>query len=308
MKQTVVLNLPPDKIRAMQQTYRSALKPKTPAYAVFSASVDGVTITAYQSGKVVFQGLNAEGIAKTWGTAEKKPAAAAKQSPLPKNFASWNVIGSDEVGNGSYFGPVVVCACYVTKEQMPLLKELGVKDSKELSDSSIRSIASDLVHVVPYQELIVTPEKYNQIQPEYNVNRMKVALHNQAIHLLLNKIAPVKPDAILIDQFTPEANYRNYLKKEKHPVTDNLYFATKGEQYHLSVAAASIICRTRFLEALDTAGSELGFTVPSGAGKQSDLTAARILKRGGTALLGRYAKLHFANTEKAKKLLPGSGY
>lgn len=44
---------------------------------------------------------------------------------------------------------------------------------------------------------------------------MKVALHNQAIHLLLKKIEPEKPEAILIDQFTPEANFKKYARLEK---------------------------------------------------------------------------------------------
>lgn len=44
---------------------------------------------------------------------------------------------------------------------------------------------------------------------------MKVALHNQAIYLLLQELAPTKPEGILIDQFTPENNYRKYVRNEK---------------------------------------------------------------------------------------------
>ncbi|MDP4340100.1 hypothetical protein QR506_24960, partial [Escherichia coli] len=78
---------------------------------------------------------------------------------------------------------------------------------------------------------------------KYNAVRMKVALHNQAIHLLLKKIEPEKPEAILIDQFTPEANFKKYARLEKNQLQEKLYFVTKGEQYHLAVAAASIISR-----------------------------------------------------------------
>ena len=132
---------------------------------------------------------------------------------------------------------------------------------------------------------------------------MKVALHNQAIHLLLQKIAPTKPDAVLIDQFTPEANFKKYVQSEKNQIQEKLYFVTKGEQYHLAVAAASIISRASFLEELDKASAELGFTLPSGAGTKSDHVAAKILQKGGVPLLENYAKLHFANTEKAKRLM-----
>lgn len=305
MSQSITLICDKSTINKMSTSYQNYLA-KTPPYAIFSAKLKGVTVTAYQSGKVLFQGLNAEQEASKWGeSASKKtpPKKKNNEATLPPNFTNWSVVGSDEVGNGSYLGPVVVCATYAKKEQLPLLKELGVKDSKMLTDTMIRQIAKDLIHVLPYKQLIVTPKKYNEIQPNYNVNRMKVALHNQAIHLLLKEIEPEKPDAILIDQFTTENSYRNYLKREPNPVTENLYFKTKGEQYHLSVAAASIICRATFLDELDKASRELGFTIPSGAGTKSDQAAAKILKRGGIDLLDEYAKLHFANTEKAKKLL-----
>lgn len=307
MSNSCVIKVSPATLKKMAQSYQTNLKSKTPPYAEFAAKVGSTTITAYTSGKVMFQGGQALAEAAKWdpsASTEKKAAKKTSQTnSLPADFASWAAVGSDEVGNGSYLGPVIVCAAYVEPSQMPLLKELGVRDSKELTDQQIRAIAADLEHVIQYRKLVVTPEKYNQIQPNYNVNRMKVALHNQAIYLLLQDLAPVKPQGILIDQFTPESNYRKYLAQEKDQVTENLYFATKGEQYHLAVAAASIICRTSFLDALDEASRELGFTVPSGAGPKSDLAAAKILKRGGMDLLNKYAKLHFANTEKAKKKL-----
>ncbi|MEG2937139.1 MAG: ribonuclease HIII [Vagococcus sp.] len=305
MSQSITLLCDKPTIQKMKNTYET-YQIKTPPYAVFSSKLPGVTVTAYNSGKVLFQGVQAENESAKWGkashTPKKQSSTQKKEADLPKDFQNWAVLGSDEVGNGSYLGPVVVCATYVTKENMPLLKELGVKDSKMLTDPMIRKIAKDLVHVVPYKQLIVTPKKYNEIQPNYNVNRMKVALHNQAIHLLLEELKPVKPQGILIDQFTTEKSYRSYLTREPNPVTENLYFKTKGEQYHLSVAAASIICRATFLDELDKASKELGFTVPSGAGTKSDQAAAKILKKGGLSLLENYAKLHFANTEKAKKI------
>lgn len=43
-----------------------------------------------------------------------------------------SIVGSDEVGTGDFFGPMTVVAVYVDAKQIPLLKELGVKDSKKL--------------------------------------------------------------------------------------------------------------------------------------------------------------------------------
>lgn len=298
---SAVLKLSKTEIKKLKNYYADYLLNKKVPYSEFSAKKNGISITAYTSGKVLFQGNNAEQEAARWGKTDS--SETKKSNSLPKNFASLAVLGSDEVGNGSYFGPLCVCAAYADKEHLDALKRLGVKDSKMLTDDQIRKMATAIKELIPYRLLVVNPEKYNEIQPKYNAVRMKVALHNQAILLLLDQIAPTKPEAILIDQFTSEANYMKYVKQETQRVDQKIYFVTKGEQYHLSVAAASIISRASFLEELDKASLELGTKVPSGAGKPSDELAAKLLRQGGMDLLRKFAKLHFANTEKAKKLI-----
>lgn len=289
-------------LQKIKNYYTPYLIDKNIPYSLFFAKKNNVTITAYTSGKILFQGEKAELEARRWiDNASKKELE--KKGSLPTGFSQKSIIGSDEVGNGSYFGPLVVCAVYAETSLLPALKKLGVKDSKMLQDKQIRQIAKELETLVPHQLLNVTPQKYNEVQSTYNAVRMKVALHNQAIYLLLQKIAPKEPEAILIDQFTSERNYRNYLNQEAHPVTDSLYFITKGEQYHLAVAAASILSRAKFLDELDRASAELGFDIPSGAGYQSDQVAAKILRKGGLPLLSNYAKIHFQNTTKAQKLI-----
>lgn len=307
----VVIKASPEVLAKIKYFYQDKLLNKKPPYTEFAAKDNGVSITAYTSGKVMFQGNNAEKEAAIW-TAQGGTAAPAKKkndkpstpaaNGLPKNISQMALIGSDEVGNGSYFGPVIVCAVYAGGQQLTDLKKLGVKDSKMLTDVQIRQLAPKIEALVPFQKLIVTPAKYNEIQPQYNAVRMKVALHNQAIYLLQQKLKPLQAEGVLIDQFTPEGNYRKYLRSEKTHAAGPLYFVTKGEQYHLAVAAASILCRAAFLDELEKASKELGFTVPSGAGSKSDQVAAKILKKGGLALLGQYAKLHFANTGKAARL------
>lgn len=47
-------------------------------------------------------------------------------------FKGIPTIGSDEVGTGDYFGPIVVTASFVDKKMMSKLYELGVRDSKKL--------------------------------------------------------------------------------------------------------------------------------------------------------------------------------
>ena len=114
---------------------------------VFAAKLPDTSITAYKSGKVLFQGAGAEREAARWGTAEVKARSAAvktKGDLLPDRLQQLSVLGSDETGTGDFFGPVTVAACFVRADQVELVRELGVKDSKQLTDDLMRKIAPDL--------------------------------------------------------------------------------------------------------------------------------------------------------------------
>ncbi|KRG14475.1 ribonuclease HIII [Lederbergia galactosidilytica] len=303
-----VIQVTQTEIEKMKSYYAQYLKTNNPPGSVFSAKKQGCTITAYRSGKVMFQGTGNEAEAKQWGGAlpTKKAAPAKKKSsgiPLPSNISSLSVIGSDEVGKGDYFGPLTVVATYVKKEQIPLVKELGVQDSKNLSDVEIVKIAKDLITFLPYSLLTLPNEKYNQLQSSgMTQGKITARLHNQALNYLLKKIEPEKPDAILVDQFAEAPVYYRHLQGVKEICRENVYFSTKAESIHLSVAAASILARYAFLKAMDQLSQKAGFKLTKGAGPKVDQDAARLIQIQGIQALNTFTKTHFANTEKAKKI------
>lgn len=271
-----------------------------PAYAIFAAKTPYARITIYASGKIVFQGSNPEQEAQKWQNSTNNNSNTPNN--LPTNFNQLAIIGSDEVGNGSYFGPLVVCAAYVAKEDLLFLKELGVKDSKELTDATMQAIAPKIKAKVPHQILVVNPAKYNAIQPNYNAVHMKTVLHNRALYLLEQKLNNHQIDGILVDQFTSENNYNNYLQQETKQPQAKIYFTTKGEQYHLAVASASIIARTTFLDWFTEIKKTTGLDLPMGASAKVDLVASQIINKYGINYLNQLAKMHFKNTEKALNL------
>lgn len=303
-----VLLVSKETLTDMKRYYTTYLKATPPPGGFFAAKKGSINITAYNSGKVLFQGAASQNEAAIWQEkativpAKKKAASSSLNVPLPKGFSNWSVIGSDEVGTGSYFGPLTVVAAYVDQSQLALLKELGVRDSKEMKDPEIIRVAKDLITFLPHSLLNVMPEKYNTIQPTMSQGKMKAVLHNQALGHVIEKINPKKPDGILIDQFELPATYFKHISDQPKQIKETVYFQTKGEGHHLAVAAASIIARYAFLKGLDELTAQAGMKIPSGAGTNSDLVAAKLLKQGGIPLLGKYAKLHFANTEKAKKI------
>ncbi|PIC74727.1 ribonuclease HIII [Sporosarcina sp. P17b] len=277
---------------------------------IFAAKTSDTSITAYRSGKVLFQGAGADREAARWSAnvsisavAKPKPSGATGDT-LPANFASLSVLGSDETGTGDFFGPITVAACFVSSDQIELVKELGVKDSKQLTDAYMQQIANDLKEVVTYSVKTLDNAAYNDIQSQgWSQGKIKAILHNQALQEVLEKIDPVVPEHILIDQFAQRKTYFNYLKDESNIIRDKVLFSTKAENLHVSVATASILARVAFLEAMDQLSIEAGVTLPKGAGPRVDQVACQIIRKKGEPFLHSITKVHFANTQKALKLV-----
>lgn len=274
---------------------------------IFAAKLPDTAITMYKSGKLMFQGGGAEREAARWGTVEKTATPlstiGAKGDVLPNNFATMSVLGSDETGTGDYFGPITVAAVYVPTSKIDLMNELGVKDSKMLTDDYMRKIAPDLRAACVHSVLVLRNEKYNNLQGKgYSQGKMKAMMHNKALQNTLSKMAPEKPEFILIDQFAERGVYYNYLKNERELVQENVYFSTKAEQLHVAVATASILARAAFLKEMDRLSDITGFTLMKGASNKVDVQAARIWRNQGEEFLRSITKWHFANTDKARKM------
>ena len=279
-------------IQAFVQKYEQALTPSKNPYIRYFLKLPQTSVSIYTSGKVLLQGEAAERYASFFGY-QVSPVTSGQNFPM---------IGTDEVGNGSYFGGLAVVASFVTPDQHDFLRKLGVGDSKTLTDQKIRQIAPPLKEKIQHQALLLSPSKYNEVIGErYNAVSVKVALHNQAIFLLLQK--GVHPEKIVIDAFTSTQNYEKYLKNEANHFSNPVSLEEKAEGKYLAVAVSSIIARDLFLENLENLGKELGYQLPSGAGTASDKVASQILRAYGMQGLNFCAKLHFKNTEKAKKLL-----
>lgn len=310
---TKVLHLNKETIKQMENHYREYISLTVPQGAIFLARVTGCTITAYRSGKVMFQGAKFESEVNLWLQSNKDSfktistktvSTKPKQvHTLPRNFETLSIIGSDEVGTGDYFGPVVVASAFVEQSNIPILQQLGVQDSKDLTDKQISDIAQKIISIIPYSLLVLHNEKYNNLQQSgYNQGKIKAILHNQALLNTSKRIAPKNPDGILIDQFCEPGVYYNYLKNEDNVIRDNVYFSTKAEGVHLAVAAASIIARYAFVQHFDLLSKDVGFTLPKGAGAKVDEIAASLIAQKGEDFLHTISKMHFANTRKARDI------
>lgn len=254
----------------------------------------------------MFQGKDAESIAAQLLPSvvpAKKNTAKSSNSQQTIQYNRYNCIGSDEAGSGDYFGPLTVCAAYVSQKNVQILKTLGVDDSKKLTDAKIVELAEQLVTFIPHSLLTMNNDKYNEKQQVgWSQVKMKAVLHNEAIKNVTQKVDTEELDYIVIDQFAESGVYKRYALTEL-PFSSKTKFETKGESKSIAIAAASIISRYAFVKHMDSLSRSAKMEIPKGASNKVDLTAAKLIERKGIAYLDSISKKHFANRQKAEKLV-----
>lgn len=212
-----------------------------------------------------------------------------------------NYIGSDEVGNGSYFGGIVTASVLVRDQaDVDFLLELGVRDSKKISDKKIRDMAPQIKDRLEYAVSEAIPAQYNQaIASGLHIKEIMAILHNDAI----GKVSATNPDFVLIDEFASASKYRDYLEASNKTIaySDRLRFEKKAESKYLAVAAASILARDAFLTQIDTMSDFLHMPIKQGVTAKVKEQIAQLMRM--EIDLTQYAKVDFKTTEEVRASL-----
>lgn len=281
----------------MIKYYTPKKRDKVIPYVILQAQDEDTVITIYESGKIMFQGSSADVDAAMWKEMDGGSNNNDTKSDTLNKYYNCSSIGSDEVGTGDYFGPIVVTSCYVSKENIPYLESLGIKDSKKLEDTKIIKIAPEIIKKVPYKSIILTNKEYNEkYNDSYNINKIKAIMHNKVLYQMTHSISEPY-DYIIVDEFAREARYYDYIKESPN-VQKGITFMTKAEDKNLAVAAASIISRYIFIKEFDKLSDSIHIPLPKGAGPQVDTIGMEIVEKYGQDKLKEIAKMNFKNTER----------
>lgn len=294
----VVLKVSDRTKEKMIKYYEDKKRDKIIPYVVFQAQDLDTVITMYESGKVMFQGVSADVDADMWreidGQSKIDKAELKKQD---KKYYYSSSIGSDEVGTGDYFGPIVVTSTFVSKNDIDFLEKLGIKDSKKLDDNKILKIAPELIKKIKYKSLIMSNLEYNEkYSSSYNINKIKAIMHNKVLWRMVNE-ENFNYDYIIVDEFARENRYYEYLNGNPN-IQRNITFMTKAEDKNLAVACASVISRYIFLKEFDKLSDSIHIPLPKGAGKDVDKIGKEVVDKYGKDKLKEIAKMNFKNTER----------
>lgn len=206
-------------------------------------------------------------------------------------------IGTDESGKGDYFGPLVIAGIWVDEALQNSLSELGVRDSKKLSDRQCYDLAAKIRELCQgkYQVVEISPERYNQLHDQFvqerkNLNHLLAWGHARAIEDILTRQSC---NQAIADQFGDEKYIASKLMEKGNTI--NLLQTPKAERF-IAVAAASVLARDRFLSRLSHLGNEAGVTLPKGASPAVIEAAKQMVQKQGPDALRKFAKLHFKTT------------
>ena len=281
----------------------------TSQYELHRFKTSHVTVIIYTSSKCVVQGddFDVDEFVKNFTnlTSQNRTKSNTKKSPSNSSCAILNeaqdmIIGSDEVGNGSYFGDLVVVSSVLNKDDVELARALGVSDSKKLSDKKIAEIAPILMKRVNYYAFVCKPEKYNKVVgTKYNAVSIKVSMHNYAIAQVYRKMIKNgnEPRRIVVDGFTPQQAWDKYVQGEKVQ-TPNIRLIPKAELDFLPVAVSSVIARYLFIQGLEEMSQKYNLPIPSGANLQVEPIAVQLVKKYGVDVLHKTTKIHFKTTNR----------
>ena len=263
-------------------------------HALFGATKDSVSLTMFKNGKLLIQGKEARAFIQFYLEPYILRTVTLGYEEVLDESLGIERIGVDESGKGDYFGPLVVAAAYVDRPSVRKLLDIGVCDSKVLSDGRVLDIGEKLREFIKNSVVVIGPEKYNELYAKIgNLNRILAWGHARAIENLLSE---VDCSFAVLDKFADESLVNSSLMRKGRKIT--VEQRVRGEQ-DLAVAAASIIARAEFLRRLERLSRLLGIKLQKGgSSKGVEEAAGKIVKNHGLEALSRVAKLHFKTTKR----------
>jgi len=206
---------------------------------------------------------------------------------------SRRVVGVDESGKGDFFGPLVVAAVLAPDSDLEELQELGVRDGKQITNKRVMALDEMLRDRYPHAVTIVSPADYNRLYAQIkNLNKLLAQCHAEVISQLCDSY-PV--DQAISDKFGKPELIEDELSARSCTVP--LRQIVRGERF-VQVAAASIVARAAFLQAMGDLATEYGVEIPRGAAPKVDQAGREIVRLFGVDVLPKLAKTHFKNFQR----------
>ncbi|MHA1584963.1 MAG: ribonuclease HII, partial [Promethearchaeota archaeon] len=153
------------------------------------------------------------------------------------------IAGLDEAGRGPVIGPLVIGCALIKEENLHLLDEIGVDDSKKLSPKKRSEMAGKIRGICDLAEtLVITSQEINVLHDIQHLTLNKI----EEIHFgkLLNSLS-MKPDKIYLDACdTVEERFGISIGKLLKFKPKKIISKHRGDSIFTVVGASSILAKT----------------------------------------------------------------
>ncbi len=231
-----------------------------------------VLLILFKSGTLLLQG-NQEGVEKTRKELTHAGIGKEQKQISFRKELGW-VIGSDETLKGDTFGGIIVAAVRADEKIREKLLQLGVADSKTLTDTNIPTLAQEIKKITDNHIVSLLPKEYNRIQKHDGTTKMLNKMHQKVAKQL-------GAGTHVVDKY-PGCTVGDIIE-------------TKAEHKYIEVAAASILARAAALEQMEYLSQRAGFPLPKGSTHVKE--ALKQVQKKGLPFL-EFTKLHFKNVQE----------
>ena len=178
-------------------------------------------------------------------------------------------MGLDEAGRGPCIGPLVVAAVAIPSDDIPLLKEIGVADSKDLSEKKRMMIHDWFFEQAEVRDwkFSINPcpaERIDMSSGGIGLNLLEVELFAECI----NQIGQLDKVSIMADACDVNAERfasRIGAQVQEWPWQDSkLHSEHKADSNHLIVGMASILAKTARDKWMEDYSQQKGVNLGSG--------------------------------------------
>lgn len=188
------------------------------------------------------------------------------------------VLGIDDAGRGPVIGPMVIAGCLMTEEIEKELKEIGVKDSKQLTQKRREFLAEKIKEkAMAFEVIVIHASDIDKQHAEgINLNRIEAIASSNIINKINKGFDKIK---VIIDCPSPTISKWQDFVKTKTKELSNLDISCehKADKNHPCVSAASILAKcTREIE-MDKLKEKYGKEI--GSGYPADPLTCRFLAK-----------------------------
>lgn len=197
-------------------------------------------------------------------------------------------IGTDESGKGDFFGPLVIAGVLVDEKSAQRFLDLGIKDSKKLTDKKMLAMSVEIKKYAPHSIIAISNTKYNELYANIkNLNKLLAWGHARAIENILNSHTC---EYALSDKFGDESLIKNALMKNGQSIRLEQMVRAESD---IAVAAASVLARASFVQKMEAMENAYGLKFPKGCSGLVKTAASEFIKKYGKDKLHEVCKTHF---------------